>query len=46
MTDLLLIVSLIITLAAQAYVSSTYSKYTKAKSNSSLTGAEVARKNT
>lgn len=41
---LLLIISLLITLSSQFYVSSTYSKYSKVKSSTNLTGAEAARK--
>lgn len=39
----LAIVSLVITLAAQAFVSSSYSKYTKIKNQKDITGAEAAR---
>lgn len=44
MEYLLLGLSVIITLAAQTYISTTYSKYSQVKSNNNLTGAEVARK--
>ncbi|MFA5602537.1 MAG: zinc metallopeptidase [Bacilli bacterium] len=40
----LMILSLIITLVAQGFVSSTYSKYKKIKSKSGLSGSEAARK--
>ena len=40
---LLLIVSLLITLCSQLYVSSTYSKYSKVKTLTNITGAEAAR---
>lgn len=39
----LLLVSLIITIGAQIYVNSSYSKYSKIKTNHGQTGAEVAR---
>ena len=40
----LAIISLIITLGAQAFISSSYSKYSKVKTVKGLTGQEVARK--
>ena len=40
----LAIISLIITLGAQAFISTSYSKYSKIKNNNSITGAQVARK--
>ena len=40
----LAIISLVITLGAQAYISSSYSKYSKVNNNKGITGAEVARK--
>lgn len=40
----LAIISLIITLGAQAFISSSYSKYSKVKNVKGLTGQEVARK--
>lgn len=43
MADLLLIISLFITLGAQAYINSNYSKYSKVNSNNNLKGSEVAR---
>ena len=39
----ILIISLIITLSAQAFVSMTYSKTKKIKNINNLTGADVAR---
>ena len=39
-----LIISLIITISAQVYVNSSYSKYSKVKTNSGETGEQVARK--
>lgn len=39
----ILIVTLVITLTAQAIVSSSYSKYKKVKNNKGITGAEAAR---
>ena len=39
----ILIITLIITLCAQALVSSSYSKYKKIKNKKSITGAEAAR---
>ena len=39
----ILIVTVLITLIAQAFVSSSYSKYKKVKNNKGVTGAEVAR---
>ena len=36
-------ISLIITMAAQAFVSSSYSKYSKIKNERGITGAEAAR---
>lgn len=47
--DLLIIyglvgLSLLITLGAQAYISSSYSKYSKQRNTTNLTGAEAARK--
>ena len=39
----LAIISLLITLAAQAFISSCYSKYSKVKNQKGYTGAEVAR---
>lgn len=38
-----LVISLVITLGAQTYISTTYSKYKKVKSKKGLTGFEVAR---
>ena len=40
----LAIISLIITLGAQAFISSSYSKYSKVKSQKGYTGQEVARR--
>ena len=40
----LAIISIIITLGAQAFISSCYSKYSKVKNEKGLTGSEVARK--
>lgn len=40
---ILLIISLLITLGSQLYVTSTYKRYIKVKSSSNLTGAEAAR---
>jgi Zn-dependent membrane protease YugP len=44
MSYIILIISLIITLSAQVYVNSTYSKYSKEKTNKGETGEQVARK--
>ncbi len=41
---ILLIIALAITLGSQAYIKSTYSKYSKVKNTSKLTGQEAARK--
>ena len=41
---ILAIVSLLITLGAQAFISSSYSKYSKVKNKRGITGREVARK--
>lgn len=41
---ILLIIALLITLGAQAYIKSTYSKYSRVKNTSNLTGYEAARK--
>lgn len=41
---ILLIIALGITLGSQAYIKSTYSKYSKVKNTSKLTGQEAARK--
>ena len=38
------IVSLIITLGAQAFITSSYSKYSKVRNSNNLTGAEAARR--
>ena len=40
---ILLIIALGITLGSQAYIKSTYSKYSKVKNTSKLTGQEAAR---
>ena len=40
---LLIIISLVITLAAQLFVSSSYSKYTKVENRKRISGAEAAR---
>ena len=39
----LTIISLIITILAQVFVSSTYSKYSKVRNKRGITGAEAAR---
>lgn len=44
MSYIILIISLIITLSAQIYVNSSYSKYSKEKTNKGETGEQVARK--
>ena len=42
--DYLFIISIAITLIAQVYISSSYSKYKKVKITKEITGFEVARK--
>ncbi len=44
MEYLLILISLFITLGAQTYISTTYSKYNKVKSKTGSSGAEIARK--
>lgn len=43
-TYILIIIGMVITLAASGYVNSTYKKYERIRSNSGLTGAEVAER--
>lgn len=43
MHNILLIISLLITLGAQGYITSTYSKFSKVKSHSEKKGCEIAR---